>query len=407
MLNGGLNHAQEPPVIQPSRRILNVKSSPTVALNAKAKALAKEGAKVLNFTVGEPDFPTPAPVVEKAIAALQAGRTKYGPAGGSPEFREAIAAKLRRENNLQFPAEDIVCGVGAKELLFHIFLALLNDGDEVLVPSPYWVSYPDQILAAGGKPVFLPVSENMGEAPIKIADIERLATPRTVGIILNSPNNPAGYMFSEALSHELGQYLSHKPWWIVSDEIYEYMAFDRQHVSLLALFPELKDRFIHVNGMSKGYAMTGWRVGYCAGPKAIMKIVRDLQSHSSTCLPPFIEEAATFAISQGPGLLEKEIANLRHRRDLAASLAAQIPGVSFAAPQGAFYLFLNVSEALGQAKQKIDTFTLAEQLLMKHHMALVPGDAFGAPGYLRLSYATSEATITEGMSRLAAALKEL
>lgn len=394
-------------MIQPSRRILNVKSSPTVALNAKAKALAKEGAKVLNFTVGEPDFPTPAAVVEKAISALKAGRTKYGPAGGSPEFREAIAAKLGRENDLHFPIEDIVCGIGAKELLFHIFLALLNDGDEVLVPSPYWVSYPDQILAAGGKPIFLPVSDNMGESPIKIADIERFATPRTVGIILNSPNNPAGYMFSDALARELGQYLRQKPWWIVSDEIYEYMAFDRPHVSLLALYPELRDRFIHVNGMSKGYAMTGWRVGYCAGPTAVMKLVRDLQSHSSTCLPPFIEEAATYAISQGSGLLAKEIATLKTRRDLAASLAAQIPGVSFAAPQGAFYLFLDVSQALQSATQKIDTFALAERLLIKHHMALVPGDAFGAPGYLRLSYATNEQAISEGMSRLSAALKEL
>ena len=394
-------------MIQLSRRILNVKSSPTVALNAKAKALAKEGAKVLNFTVGEPDFSTPAAVVEKAITALKAGRTKYGPAGGSPEFREAIAAKLARENGLHFPASDIVCGVGAKELLFHIFLALLNEGDEVLVPSPYWVSYPDQILAAGAKPVFLPVSGDMGEAPIRIADIERLSTPKTVGIILNSPNNPAGYMFSETLSRELGQYLSRKPWWIVSDEIYEYMAFDRPHVSLLALFPDLKDRFIHVNGMSKGYAMTGWRVGYCAGPSAIMKMVRDLQSHSSTCLPPFIEEAATYAISQGPTLLANELATLKKRRDMAASLAAKIPGVDFAAPQGAFYLFLDVREALQKAKSTLDTFAFAERLLTEHHMAVVPGEAFGAPGFLRLSYATGESTISEGMDRLATALRNV
>lgn len=394
-------------MFQLSRRILNVKSSPTVALNAKAKALAKEGAKVLNFTVGEPDFPTPASVVEKAVTALQAGRTKYGPAGGSPEFREAIAAKLARENGLHFPATDIVCGVGAKELLFHIFLALLNEGDEVLIPAPYWVSYPDQILAAGAKPVFLPVSDNMGETPIRISDIERLATPRTVGIILNSPNNPAGYMFSESLTRDLGKYLSGKPWWIVSDEIYEYMAFDRPHLSILAMFPDLKDRYIHVNGMSKGYAMTGWRVGYCAGPAPIMKMVRDLQSHSSTCLPPFIEEAATFAISQGPTLLANELSTLKKRRDLAASLAAQIPGATFAAPQGAFYLFLDVREALHGGRTKLDSFAFAERLLTEHHMALVPGEAFGAPGFLRLSYATSESTITEGMTRLTSALRNV
>ncbi len=390
-----------------SRRILQVKSSPTVALNAKAKALAKEGIKVLNFAVGEPDFPTPKAVVDKAVEALHAGRTKYGPAGGGPEFLAAIAAKLERDNGLKFATNEIVAGIGAKEILFHIFLALLNDGDEVLIPSPYWVSYPDQVIAAGGKPVALPLPNDVAANPISIDALKKAESSRTVAIALNSPNNPAGSMMDPQLLQELGRYLSDKPWWIISDEIYEYMAFDKPHVSLLKLFPQLRDRFILVNGLSKGAAMTGWRVGYCAGPAPVMKLVRDLQSHSSTCLPPFIEDAATFAINQGPNLLKSEIGVLRKRRDLAMSLLNKIPNVKFAQPHGAFYILIDVREALAKAGGKLDTFALSEKLLLEQHIALVPGDAFGAPGYLRFSYTCDEATITAGLERLAEGLAKL
>ncbi|MCX6111566.1 MAG: pyridoxal phosphate-dependent aminotransferase [Proteobacteria bacterium] len=396
------------PAVPPlSRRILRVKSSPTVALNAKAKALAKEGVKVYNFAVGEPDFPTPKAVVDKAIAALQAGRTKYGPAGGGAEFLQAISSKLKRENGLDFPPSQIVAGIGAKEILFHIGLALINDGDEVIIPSPYWVSYPDQVVAAGGVPVFLPMPEDPAAKPLDVNALKRAATDKTVAIVLNSPSNPAGTMYDERLLHELGTFLLTTNWWIISDEIYEYMAFDHPHVSLLKLFPQLAERFILVNGLSKGAAMTGWRVGYCAGPTAVMKMVRDLQSHSSTCLPPFIEDAATYAISQGNTLLKDEVGIMKGRRDLALSLLKKIPGVKVAQPHGAFYIFIDVRPALQQAKTKIDTFALSEKLLLEQHIALVPGDAFGAPGYLRLSYACDEATITGGLQRLAAGLSAL
>ncbi len=390
-----------------SRRILNVKSSPTMALNTKAKALAKDGIKVLNFSVGEPDFKTPDSVVAKAIEALKAGKTKYGPAGGSPEFRKAIAEKLLRDNQMTYAPEDIVVGIGAKEILFHVFMSILNEGDEVIVPSPYWVSYPDQIIACGAKPVCLPVPDDIAKAPLNMSDLRRNASSRTVAIVLNSPNNPAGYMYDDAALKELGEFLKGNDWWIVSDEIYEYMAFDRPHKSLLQMFPELKDRFILVNGMSKGFAMTGWRVGYCAGPSKVMKMVRDLQSHSSTCLPPFIEEAATLAISAGKDLLAKEIAGLKDRRDLAVSLLKTMKGVKYVQPHGAFYVFIDVREPLKNAKEKLDSFQLSDRLLMQEHIALVPGDAFGAPGFLRLSYATDEASIKEGLTRLGKALQEL
>lgn len=395
-------------VLPLSRRILNVKSSPTVALNAKAKALAKDGIKVLNFAVGEPDFATPQSVIDVATAALAAGHTKYGPAGGGPEFRKAIAAKLQRENNLTFSPDDIVCGMGAKELLFHIFLALLNEGDEVLVPTPYWVSYPDQVIAAGGKPVFLPMPKDLAKEPFSLADLERMGSSRTVALVLNSPNNPSGAMMSEAFQKELGAFLKARDWWIISDEIYEYLAFDMKHVSLPALHPELMNRYIHVNGMSKGYAMTGWRVGYTAGPSAVMKLVRDLQSHSSTCLPPFIEEAAAFAIAKGPALLKNELALMQRRRDLAVGILRQIPDVSFVLPQGAFYLFIDARQALAKIKNgAMTSMELSEYLLLKQHIALVPGEAFGAPGFLRLSYATDEQQVEDGIKRLGAGLKEL
>ncbi len=394
-------------MISLSRRISNVKSSPTVQLNAKAKALGKQGIKVLNFAVGEPDFNTPAPIVDTAIASLKAGRTKYGPAGGSPEFLEAIAAKLKRENGLDFQSNEIVAGIGAKEILFHIFLATLNDGDEVLVPSPYWVSYPDQIIAAGAKPVILPLADDIAKTPLSIKDLAAKATSQTKAIVLNSPNNPAGYMYSRAFLEELGAYLKDKQWWIISDEIYEYLSFDHPHVSLLSLFPELRDRFILVNGLSKGFAMTGWRVGYCAGPAPVMKLVRDLQSHSSTCIPPFIEDASIFALSKGNSLLKAEIEVLKKRRDLAVAQLKSMPELSYVAPHGAFYIFIDIRDALKKAKKPTTGFELSEQLLLEHHVAVVPGDAFGAPGYLRLSYACDEATIKEGLIRIGRAVSSL
>ncbi len=402
-------------MIKLSRRMLNVKSSPTVALNAKAKAMAAQGIKVANFAVGEPDFPTPQSVVDVAIKALNAGRTKYGAAGGGPQIRQAIAQKLKRDNGVEFPDADIVVGIGAKEILFHVFLAVVNEGDEVLIPSPYWVSYPDQIIAAGGKPVCLPVPADIAGAPLDVAAIERAATERTTGIVLNSPNNPAGYVLSEQSLRALGELLKKKNWWIIADEIYEYLAFDRPHVSLLKLFPELKDRFILVNGMSKGYAMTGWRVGYAAGPSETMRLVRDLQSHSSTCLPPFIEEAATFALQQGPQLLAKEFERMKARRDLCCRLfderrkedrGGSANRLGYVPPQGAFYLFIDARQLIASGKAA-SSMALAARFLEEAHVAVVPGEAFGAPGYLRMSYATDEATIEAGVRRMIASAAAL
>jgi len=377
-----------------SKKILAVKSSPTIALNSKAAQLLKEGKPVISFAVGEPDFQTPQKIVDQAIAGLKAGHTKYGAAGGGPVLRKAIADKLKRENHLEFTPEQIVVGIGAKEILFHVMLTLLNEGDEVLIPSPYWVSYADQIVAAGGIPIQLPLPKNFPDQGFDVELIEKYATKKTTAIILNSPNNPTGYVFSKDELNSLGKILSQKDWWIVSDEIYEYLAFDRPHFSLLELFPDLKDRFLYVNGFSKSFAMTGWRVGYVAGPLEVMKLVRSLQSHSSTCLPPFIEEAAVLAIQSGHDLVAHELEILNTRRKLAFDLLKKVSGIQVAEPMGAFYLFADV-----RAKWA-SSLSFCEELLNQKSVVVVPGEAFGAPGFFRLSYAVSDAQLREGISRI-------
>ena len=382
-----------------SRRILSVQPSPTLALNAKAVQLKKEGHKVLNFAVGEPDYPTAPIVVERAIESLKSGRTKYTPAGGGLELREAILEKLRRDNGLTFELSQIVVGMGAKEILFHTFLSLLNDGDEVILTTPCWVSYADQIRAAGGVPVMIPVPEAGGFPSLET--LESYATPRTKIFVFNSPNNPGGYILGETELKKLGQFLAAKNWWVISDEIYEYMSFDVPHVSLLKTNPEIAAKFVLVNGLSKAFAMTGWRVGYCAAPHELATMVRSLQSHSSTCLPGFIEDASVVALKAGRPLMAKDIERLRARRDLAVGHLRKLGGIKFMYPQGAYYIFVDIRDHLHDGDTSLK---FSDRLLVEHHLALAPGEAFGAPGFLRLSYATDDETIIEGINRLHRAL---
>lgn len=385
-----------------SQRLSALKPSPTVALNTKAQQLTKAGTRVINFTVGEPDIPTPGPIVQKCIESLKKGRTKYGQPGGGEELRRAIAHKLKRDNHLTFAPEAIVVGIGAKEILFHTFMALLNEGDEVLIPAPYWVSYPEQVKAAGGIPVEVAPGKDLRAAPIDLEALEKHASKRTVAIVLNSPNNPAGYVFSKSFIQELTSFLREKSWWIISDEIYEYLSFDRPHQSLLDACPELAERFILINGMSKAFAMTGWRVGYGAGPLPAMKLVRAMQSHSSTCLPGFIEDAACYALGEGPALMREGIASILDRRDFAISALSEIKGLSWTHPDGAFYIFMDLRERLKARGQSSIQF--CEMLLNDYHVAMVPGEAFGCPGFARMSYTTSKENIREGAEKIAIAL---
>ena len=387
--------------MQLSKRLSALKPSPTVALNTKAQQLARSGVKVVNFTVGEPDIPTPQAIVDRCVEALGKGRTKYGQPGGGEDLRKAIVNKLLRDNDLTFAPEQIVVGIGAKEILFHIFMALLDTDDEVLIPAPYWVSYPEQVKAAGGNPIVLQAPLDLAKAPLDIAAIEKAASSKTRVIVLNSPNNPAGYIFSRDFTTQLGEYLKTKNWWIVADEIYEYLAFDRPHESLLHRFPELANRFILVNGLSKAFAMTGWRVGYCAAPIEAAKLVRAMQSHSSTCLPGFIEDAATFALNQGRELMAAGIQSIRERRDLTVGLLSKIPGLAWTNPDGAFYVFMDLRKRLPAG---VSSMAFCEKLLSDFHVALVPGEAFGCPGFARLSYTTSADNIRDGVASLERAL---
>ncbi len=389
-----------------SERLQKIQASPTLALNAKANELKKQGKPIIGFVVGEPDYNTPQVIVDALVASVQKGRTRYGAAGGGLELRQGICNKLERENRLSFSPEQIVVGIGAKEILFHLSLSLLNEGDEVLFLAPYWVSYGDQVIAAGGTPVVIPPPDAGASIQTQIEQIESYCTPRTKALILNSPNNPAGYCFNTEMLQKLGAIAKRHDWWIISDEIYEYMSFDAPHVSLLNLFPELASRFILVNGFSKAFAMTGWRVGYAAAPKEVAQVLRNVQSQSSTCLPGFIEDAALVAIGRGAPLMVKEIASLKHRRDLAYGLLSAFPGIQITKPEGAFYIFMDVRGWLASQKKLSCTtsFELCAVLLEQFHLAFVPGEAFGAAGFIRMSYTVSDAEIVEGIARLKKAL---
>lgn len=393
-----------------SEKILRVKISSTVQLNTKALDLAKSGRSIVSLAVGESDFPTPQVVIDAAISALLKGKTKYGSAGGSIQLRKAISEKLLRENQLQFQPDQIIVGIGAKEILFHVMLSLLNEGDEVLIPAPYWISYVDQVVAAGAVPVIVPMSSKFPEVPIDLDWIQKHATSKTVAIVLNSPNNPSGYVFGESALQQLGVFLKNKNWWIIADEIYEYLSFVKPHISLLHFFPELRDRFILINGFSKSFLMTGWRVGYGAGPLSVMKLVQGLQSHSSTCLPGFIEEAALVAIQAGISLVREEIGILNIRRQKAITALSQCSGIEFYEPEGAFYVFVNITALLHQKKSGLNiknSFDFCEWLLEKYGVAVVPGDAFGAPGFFRMSYAISDEKLIDGLGRIRTAFESL
>jgi aspartate aminotransferase len=389
-----------------SQRISQLRPSPTVALNTKAKELSDQGHTIINFSVGEPDFPTPEPIVRAGIAALKEGKTRYGAAGGGLPLRQAIARKFETDNKIRYAPDQIVVGIGAKEILFHIALACLNPGDEVLIPAPYWVSYTEHVIAAGATPVVIPLPQDHRSPRLTSKMLEPYITAKTKGIVITSPSNPGGFVIPPDELEALGEFLRDKNWWIISDEIYEYLSFDGPAVSMLSLCPYLSDRFIQVNGFSKGYAMTGWRVGYMAGPHPVAQLVRTLQTQSSTCLPPFVEAAAMEALRHGPGLMADKMQELRHRRDIAVKLLSAFPELDMLTPNGAFYIFIDLRKVLAKSALYANDNSLdfSQKLLETYHVAMVPGEAFGTPGFIRLSYAAHEDTLREGLTRLGEAL---
>jgi len=394
-------------------RLKTLAPSSTLAVQAKAKELRAKGVDVISFGAGEPDFDTPQRIKDAAIEAMRRGQTKYTEVGGIPELRAAVCAKLKRDNGLAYEPAEILVSVGAKHTLFNLVVALINPGDEVLVPAPYWVSYPEQVRMVGGVPVDVETSEATGFD----LDPDRLraaVTPRTKLIVLNSPNNPTGAVFSTAALQAVARLAVERNLWIVSDECYEALTFEGRHVSVASLSPEVKARTIVVNTCSKAYAMTGWRIGYAAGDRTLIKGMTDVQSQV-TSNPSSVAQWAAVEALTGP---QDEVAKMagefdRRRRLIVAGLNA-LPGVRCVMPKGAFYAFANVSGLFGRTWQRPDgAVTLKSSvdvtgfLLEEARVAVVPGKDFGSDAHVRLSYATSDALISEGLARMGAALARI
>ena len=375
-----------------------VKPSATLAISAKAKELAARGVRVCNFAAGEPDFDTPDVIKRAAVAAIEAGKTKYTAAKGMPELCRAVADKFARVNGISYdPATEILVSSGGKQSLYYAFQALLERGDEVLIPSPAWLSYPEMVRIAGGRPRFVKTSSRTGYklAPVQL---EKAIRPRTKVLVLNYPSNPTGAVYSAAELRALGEIAVARGLWIVADEMYERMVYtDEPFVSLASLSPDIRARTVTVNGCSKAFSMTGWRIGYAGAPAEVLTLMAAAQSHcaSNPCTPAQYAALAALVDPASEEAVKPMIAAFRERSDLIYRLLKKIPGVRVAKPEGAFYIFPNVkSFGLGSVE-------FCHRLVEEKHVAAVPGLPFGDDGCIRFSYACSTDTIEEGMSRLA------
>ncbi|GAQ95272.1 aspartate aminotransferase [Thermodesulfovibrio aggregans] len=389
-----------------AERAKKVKPSPTLAVDSKAKELKAKGFDVVNFGVGEPDFDTPEHIKEAAIKAIRDGFTKYTPVGGIDELKEAIIEKLERDNGLKYGKENILVSCGAKHSLYNIAQALFGPGDEVIIPSPYWVSYPDQVLINDAQPVIVETKEE-NDFMVEPDALKEKITPRTKAIIINSPSNPTGFIYTKKALEEIAEIALKNNIYIISDEIYEKLIYDgEKHISIASLSEEVKERTIVVNGLSKSHAMTGWRIGYAAGPVEIIKTMTKIQSQS-TSNPTSIAQKAAVAALKGPqDCVEKMRQEFEKRRDYLVKELNNIAGVSCRMPKGAFYVFPNVNKVLG--KNGINSsMDLSIYLLEKAFVALVPGSAFGTEGYIRISYATSMENLAKGIERIRKSLEEL
>lgn len=393
-----------------SHRANKIKPSPTLAIDARAKAMKAKGIDIVNFGVGEPDFDTPANVKEAAIKAIRDGFTKYTPVGGIDSLKEAVREKFRKDNDLDYAHEEIIVSCGAKHSLYNIAQALFSPGDEVLIPSPYWVSYPDQVLLNDAIPVFLETHE-ADFFRVKPEALESRITGKTKAIILNSPSNPTGLTYGRRDMEGIAEVLLKHDLYVISDEIYEKLTYDGfEHVSIASLDSGIKAKAIVVNGLSKSYAMTGWRIGYAAGPKEIIKAMTNIQSQS-TSNPTSISQKAAVEALRGPqdsvGIM---LGEFDKRRKFLVNELNSLPGVSCITPTGAFYAFPDTSQIYGKSdgdRRITSSSDLALYLLEKASVALVPGEAFGNDNYIRISYATSVNEIQKGIDRIREALIKL
>lgn len=392
-----------------SDRLNRLSPSATLAMSQRSSELKAQGVDIINLSVGEPDFNTPDHIKEAAIKAVQDNWTRYSPVPGYPDLKKAIVAKLKNENGLYYLPSQILCSNGAKQSVCNAIMALVNPGDEVIIPAPYWVSYPQMVLLAEGTPVAIPTTIEQ-DFKVTPEQLEQAITPRTRAIILCSPSNPTGSVYSAAELEALKDVLlKHERVMVIADEIYEHINYVGAHASM-AQFADIKDRVVIVNGVSKAYAMTGWRIGFIAAPELVVKGCNKLQGQYTSGPCSVSQKAAEAAYTGSQECVETMRQAFERRRDLIVSLAREIPGLEVNNPQGAFYLFPKCSSFFGKrdGDRVINNSTdLAMYLLEVGHVATVGGDAFGSPECFRMSYATSEANITEAMRRIADTLARL
>jgi len=388
-----------------AKRVLDISESATLAVSARAKKMKAEGVDVIDFGLGEPDFPTPGFISDAGIEAIKAGKTKYAHAAttGTAELKKAIISKLKNDNGLEYEPGQIIVSCGAKHSIFNIILSVVEEGDEVIIGCPYWVSYPEMVKVAGGTPIAVESLQEEGFA-LSAEKLEKAITDKTKLLILNSPCNPTGAVLQEKELLEIARVLLNRDIFIISDEIYEKLIYDgKGHKSIAALEPALKERTILINGCSKAYSMTGWRIGYAAGPKEIIAAAARLQSHSTSGANSIGQEAALAALAGDQSCVDAMRSEFDKRRKFIVEKLNEIQGIQCIMPEGAFYAFPKVSGLYGKTidgTEIKDSLSLCSAALEKKAVAIVPGIAFGADDYVRFSYATSIENIKEGMKRL-------
>ncbi len=393
-----------------AKRVSRIELSPTLKMSARTQELRREGVDIVDFSVGEPDFPTPEAIKKAGIRAIEENFTKYVANDGIADLKAAIIDKLEKDNGLHYKKDEIIVSPGAKSCLMNAATALLEEGDEVLIPTPCWVSYPDQVKLTGADPVFIPTKEEKGFL-LDTKDLERAITARTKALVLNYPSNPTGALYSGEQLKEIAEICVKKNIWVVSDEIYEKLVYDgRKFVSIASFGEKIKSKTIVINGFSKAYSMTGWRLGYAAGPKEIISACSKIQSHNTSNATSFVQKAAVVALTSCAGEVEKMRAEFEKRRDMIVGLLQKMEGITVSNPGGAFYVMPNISGFLGRkhgGEILKSTYDLSYYLLNEAHTAVIPGEAFMSPSHIRLSFATSTERIREGVKRIGEALKKL
>ncbi len=386
-----------------SHRCQNIAPSMTLQIDARAKEMAASGMNVIGFGAGEPDFPTPKHICDAAREALDLGMTKYTPVPGTMELRMAIYRKMQRDHNLTYSPQEIIVSNGAKHSIFTVLQTILDPGDEVLIPTPCWVSYPELVRMAGGVPVMIPTNEENRFIPTN-EDIAARVSRRTKAIIITSPSNPNGSVWSRDQLQYVGNLAVAHPFYIISDEIYEKLLYDgRKHLSIAQLGEQIKQQTFLINGVSKAYSMTGWRIGYCCAPRHEIAAMTAFQSQATSNANSIAQHAAAAALDGDQSCVDEMVSHFQHRRDVMVDGINAIGGISCLKPEGAFYVMMNVRSLIGKSYngRKIEgTLDFAEMLLTDKQVAVVPGVAFEAEGFCRLSYAISEEKITEGLNRI-------